>query len=131
MAGARLGEWLGFSSGEAGVEAMRRARRGGLRPFLVRFYDEDEAPHAMQDAAFRGRAMFLGVEGVAAVTAPEFEAAIRICEERGGQRPGTAAAPAWLGRRLHVSALGTRPATPGPSARRHDAPPARAQATRR
>jgi alkyldihydroxyacetonephosphate synthase len=113
IAGARLLESLRFESVDAGVEAMRLVMRVGLRPFLVRFYDEDEAPHAMQDATFRGCAMFLGVEGVAAVAAAEFEAAIRICEECGGQRLGPAAAEAWLRRRFDFSTIENRLATPG------------------
>ena len=113
LAELRLVESLRFDSVETGVEAMRLVMRGGLRPFMVRFYDEDEAPHAMQDAAFTGCALFLGVEGVAAVAAAEFEAAIRICEERGGQRLGPAAAEAWLGRRFDFSTIENRLATPG------------------
>jgi len=113
VAESRHVESLHFESVAAGVEAMRLVMRVGLRPFLVRFYDEDEAPHAMQDAAFKGCAMFLGVEGVAAVAAAEFEVAIRICEARGGQRLGPAAAEAWLGRRFDFSTIENRLATPG------------------
>jgi alkyldihydroxyacetonephosphate synthase len=110
---SRLLESLRFDSVEAGVDAMRVVMRRGLRPFLVRFYDEDEAPHAMRDPAFGGCAMFLGVEGVAAVAAAEFEAAIQICEARGGQRLGPAAAEAWLERRFDFSTVENRLATPG------------------
>ena len=113
FAESRLVESLRFDNVAAGVEAMRLVMRGGLRPFLVRFYDEDEAPHAMQDAAFKGCAMFLGVEGLAAVAPAEFQAAIRICEEGGGQRLGPAAAVAWLGRRFDFSTIENRLATPG------------------
>jgi alkyldihydroxyacetonephosphate synthase len=113
LAESRLVESLRFEGVEAGVEAMRLVMRGGLRPFLVRFYDEAEAPHAMQDSAFKGCAMFLGVEGLAAVAPAEFEAAIWICEERGGQRLGPAAAEAWLGRRFDFSTIENRLATPG------------------
>jgi alkyldihydroxyacetonephosphate synthase len=113
LAESRHLDSLRFDSVEAGVEAMRLVMRGGLRPFLVRFYDEDEAPHAMLDAAFKGCAMFLGVEGPAAVAAAEFETAMRICEEHGGQRLGPAAAEAWLGRRFDFSTIENRLATPG------------------
>ena len=106
-------ESLRFESVEAGVEAMRLVMRGGLRPFLVRFYDEDEAPHAMQDAAFKGCAMFIGVEGVAPIAAAEFEVAMRICEAGGGQRLGPAAAESWLGRRFDFSTIENRLAIPG------------------
>jgi alkyldihydroxyacetonephosphate synthase len=113
LAESRLVESLRFDSVEAGVEAMRLVMRGGLRPFLVRFYDEDEAPHAMLDAAFKGCVLFLGVEGPAAVAAAEFETALRICEERGGQRLGPDAAEAWLGRRFDFSTIENRLAMPG------------------
>jgi alkyldihydroxyacetonephosphate synthase len=57
--------------------------------------------------------LFLGVEGPAAVAAAEFETAMRICEERGGQRLGPAAAEAWLGRRFDFSTIENRLAMPG------------------
>ena len=113
LAESRHVESFRFESVEAGVEAMRLVMRGGLRPFLARFYDEDEAPHAMQDAAFTGCAMFIGVEGVAPIAAAEFEVAIRICEACGGQRLGPAAAEAWMGRRFDFSTIENRLAAPG------------------
>jgi alkyldihydroxyacetonephosphate synthase len=110
---ARFLDSLRFPSVEAGIDAMRLIMRRGLRPFLVRFYDEDEAPHALQDAAFEGCAMFLGVEGAAEVAAAEFEAASQICADCGGERLGPAPVEAWLGRRFDFSTVENRLATPG------------------
>jgi alkyldihydroxyacetonephosphate synthase len=63
LGGHRVLEALAFGRVEAGLEAMRRVMREGLRPFLVRFYDEAESRHAMREEDFGGCAMFLGFEG--------------------------------------------------------------------
>ncbi len=70
-------ETLRFDSVGQGVTAMQLIMRAGLRPFLLRFYDVDEARHAMQDDRLEGCAMFLGVEGLRAVAEAEFDAAGR------------------------------------------------------
>ena len=41
-------ETVRFDSVEQGVAAMRLITRAGLRPFLIRFYDDDEARHAIR-----------------------------------------------------------------------------------
>jgi alkyldihydroxyacetonephosphate synthase len=102
-----------FDTVEAGVEAMRQITREGLRPFLVRFYDPDEARHALQDPGFDGCAMFLGVEGPRGVAEAEFAEAMRICEAQGGRSCGPAAAEAWMGRRFDFSTIEKQLAIPG------------------
>jgi alkyldihydroxyacetonephosphate synthase len=106
-------EALRFETVEAGVGAMRRIMRAGLRPCLVGFYDRDEAPQALQQPAFDGCAMFLGVEGVRAVAEAEFAAALDICHEHGGRSLGPAAAEAWMDRRFDFSAVENLLATAG------------------
>ena len=106
-------ETLRFDRVEQGVAAMRLIMRAGLRPFLIRFYDADEARHAMQDDRFEGCAMFLGVEGVRAVAEAEFDAAVAICEAQGGLALGPAAAESWMLRRFDFSAVENLLARPG------------------
>ena len=98
---------------EQGVAAMPLIMRAGLRPFLIRFYDADEARHAMQDSRFEGCAMFLGVEGVRAVAEAEFDAAATICAAQGGHALGPAAAEAWMLRRFDFSTVENLLARPG------------------
>lgn len=109
----RVAEAVRFGDVASGLEAMRRMTRAGLRPFLVRLYDEDEAPLAMNDGAFGGCAMFLGSEGVPAVAEAEQHAALTYCAELGGERLGPDAAGRWLDHRYDVSALETMLRHPG------------------
>lgn len=113
LAEARHLETLRFETVETGIEAMRLVMRDGLRPFLVRFYDQDEARHAMVDPDFQGCVMFVGVEGRAVVATAEFEAALRVCQACGGGRLGPAAAEAWMRRRFDFSTIENRLAEPG------------------
>jgi alkyldihydroxyacetonephosphate synthase len=110
----RLLEALRFETVDAGVAAMRRITRAGLRPFLVRFYDRAEAPYAMADRHFEDSCvMFLGVEGVAAVASAEMTAALDICAGQEGQRLGSAPVEAWMARRFDFSSVEHVLQTPG------------------
>jgi len=109
----QLLETLRFAAVEAGVSAMRMITRAGLRPFLVRFYDQDESRYAAGDASFDGCAMFLGVRGLRGVAAAEMSAALDICERNGGLRLGPAGAEAWMTRRFDFSAVESVLRSPG------------------
>ena len=98
-------ETLRFPDVAAGLDAMQVMFQKGLRPFLVRFYDEDESRHAMRDVAFDGCTMFLGVEGVHALAEAEFAVALSLCEGFGGQRLGPQAVEAWWARRFDFSTV--------------------------
>lgn len=105
LAETRLFETLAFPSVEAGVEVMRLVMRQGLRPFLVRFYDPVEARHAMKDPGFDRCVMFLGFEGLEAVARAEFDAALALAGEYGGERLGPQAVQAWMERRFDFSGV--------------------------
>jgi alkyldihydroxyacetonephosphate synthase len=109
----RLFEALKFDSVKAGTTAMRKFMRVGLRPFLVRFYDEDEANHAMQDKSFDSCVMFLGFEGVKAVAEAEYDAVMEICAAEGGQKIGPAPVEAWMRRRFDFSTVENLLSQPG------------------
>jgi alkyldihydroxyacetonephosphate synthase len=109
----RLLEALRFEAVEAGVGAMREITRAGLRPFLLRFYDPDEAPYAMVDPGFDGCAMFVGVEGLARLAPAELDATLEICARHGGRRLGPAAVEAWMRRRFDFSAVENLLLAPG------------------
>jgi alkyldihydroxyacetonephosphate synthase len=101
----RLLEALRFDGLEAGIGAMRHITRAGLRPFLLRFYDPQEAHYAMVDPEFDGCAMFVGVEGLTRAASAEFDAILEICERQGGRRLGPAAVEAWMDRRFDFSGV--------------------------
>src|ERR671933_2321022 len=60
----RLFATVSFERIAAGIAAVRRMMRLGLRPFLVRLYDEDEARHLMEGGEVPGNVLLLGFEGV-------------------------------------------------------------------
>lgn len=98
-------EAITFDGVEAGLEVMRKFMAIGLRPFLVRFYDVDEARHAMQDRSFDKCVMFLGFEGIEGVAKAEYAATIDICKAHGGELIGPAAVEAWMDRRFDFSTV--------------------------
>ena len=109
----RIFEAVMFNSVEAGVTVMRNIMRSGIRPLLVRFYDFDEARHAMQDKSFSKCIMFLGFEGIKSVALAEYEATANLCAAEGGVKIGAAPAEAWMNRRFDFSTVENLLAEPG------------------
>jgi alkyldihydroxyacetonephosphate synthase len=105
LAEQRLFEAVLFDNVEAGLTAMRKIMRASLRPFLVRFYDEDESRHVIRAGSFTGCVMFLGFEGLAAVAQAEYEAGMVICRAEGGEAMGADAVLAWMERRFDFSVV--------------------------
>ena len=101
-------EALRFEQLEDGLAVMRLIMRAGLRPFLVRYYDEDESRHAMVDRAFQGNAMYLGFEGIEAVAQAEYAAALEIAAPYRPLLLGPAAVEAWMARRYDFSTVEAR-----------------------
>ncbi|WP_419779781.1 FAD-binding oxidoreductase [Maridesulfovibrio sp.] len=101
----RILEAITFDSVQDGVDVMRIITREGLKPALVRYYDFEEAKHAMQDKEFDKCVMFLGFEGVEAVAKAEYEACMDICAKFNGKKIGPDAVEAWRGRRYDFSTV--------------------------
>lgn len=97
----------------SGVAAMRAISQSGLRPFLVRFYDADEAAHAVAGAGVRTPVLFLGSEGLTGVSVAEHTAAATIVTARGGTSMGAAPVEAWMARRFDFSTVESLLAEPG------------------
>ena len=98
-------EAVTFDSVEAGVKVMRLIMRRGLKPSLVRYYDFDEARHAMQDKSFDKCVMFLGFEGVESVAKAEYEAVMDLCSAEGGVKIGAQPVEGWRKRRYDFSTV--------------------------
>lgn len=113
IAEKRIFQSLAFPDVESGLAAMKEIMQSGLRPFLVRFYDSDEARHAMQDKTFSSPAMFLGFEGLQGVALAEYNAGMEICARHGAAALGPEAALAWMDRRFDFSTVENRLSTPG------------------
>jgi alkyldihydroxyacetonephosphate synthase len=105
LAEFRCFEAVWFSHLTSGLDAMRLIMRAGLRPFLMRLYDEGEAPYAMQNPDFSDCVLFLGFEGVQVVAEAEYAACMRICQEEGGQKIGSEPVEHWMKRRFDFSAI--------------------------
>jgi alkyldihydroxyacetonephosphate synthase len=106
-------EALRFPGVEAGVTAMRQIMRAGLKPFLLRFYDEDEARHAMRDKQFDSCVMFTGFDGQQRVTDAEYDVCMEICAAQGGMPVGSDAVESWMLRRFDFSTVENLLAKPG------------------
>lgn len=94
-----------FPNLTAGIRAMREVMQAGLRPFLVRLYDEDEAWHAMKRPGYRQVVLFLGTEGERGVAEAEFSACANACAQLGAKDIGPAPVEAWMNRRFDFSAV--------------------------
>ena len=105
---ARLLEAVRFASVDAGLDAMRSIMQAAIRPFVLRFYDQDESRHVLHDAAFRGCVMFLGCEGVTEIAEAEQRAALGRCSAHGGTPIGAEPVAAWMERRFDFSAVENR-----------------------
>lgn len=109
----RIFEAFTVPSVAAGLSAMRQISQAGLRPFLVRFYDIDEAAHAVPDKPATAPVLFLGHEGLADVAAAEHTAATAIVTALGGTSMGAAPVEAWMRRRYDFSTVEKLLAEPG------------------
>jgi len=109
----RIFETLCFPTVTTGLQAMRKIMRVGLRPFLLRFYDEDESRYAMRDSSFNGCAMFLGCEGLEPVARAEHMACLAYCQAEGAELHGPDAAIGWMGRRFDFSTVENLLVEPG------------------
>jgi alkyldihydroxyacetonephosphate synthase len=101
----RVFEAIRMPSVRAGLVVTREAMARGLRPFLVRFYDADEARHAMQDESCDAPVLFLGTEGVRAVAEAEHAALVEIAHGHGGESVGPDPVVEWMERRFDFSAV--------------------------
>jgi len=106
-------ETVEFGDVASGLAAMRAITRAGLKPFLVRFYDVDEARHAMRDPGYDRCVMFLGCEGMQPLAEAEHALVTGLCVEHGGRPVGPAGAEGWMGRRYDFSAVENVLAEPG------------------
>jgi alkyldihydroxyacetonephosphate synthase len=101
----RIYEAITFDSIEAGINVMQKIIRLGLRPFLVRLYDIDEARHAMQVKSFSKCVMFLGFEGPKSVAIAEHKVVMNLCAAEGGEKIGPQPVQSWMESRFDFSTV--------------------------
>lgn len=96
-----------------GLAFMREQASLGLRPFLVRFYDTEEARHAMVDPTFETPVLFVGSRGIDRMARTELEVLTELAVRHGGTALGPDGAQGWFGRRFDFSTVENLLATPG------------------
>ncbi len=110
---AQLVQTFAMPDVRAGLGFLREQSALGLRPFLVRFYDTEEARHAMSDPRFASPVLFVGSRGVERMARAEFETLTEVAVQFGGQALGPAGVEGWLARRFDFSAVEQLLAQPG------------------
>jgi alkyldihydroxyacetonephosphate synthase len=96
-----------------GIEVMREQALLGLKPFLLRLYDTDEARHAMADPTIDHPVLFVGTRGPQEIADAEAAVLHRLVTGRGGRALGPEGTTAWMGRRFDFSTVENLLAQPG------------------
>lgn len=96
--------WI-LPSVESGVDALRAIYQAGIRPTLMRFYDQAETAHAVPALRTDGCALFLTHDGIAEIASAEHAASSAIVESFGGTSIGADPVRAWYSRRFDFSAV--------------------------
>ncbi len=96
--------WL-MPSVNSGIVAMREIMQSGIRPSLVRFYDEAEAQFAVPNLEVNKCVLFLTHEGLTSISKAEHLESSKIVEASGGVTLGSIPVENWYKRRFDFSAV--------------------------
>ena len=96
--------WL-MPNVNSGIVAMREIMQSGIRPSLVRFYDEAEAQFAVPDLEVNKCVLFLTHEGLTSISKAEHLESSKIVEASGGVTLGSIPVENWYKRRFDFSAV--------------------------
>lgn len=110
---AQLVQTFAMPDVAAGLAFMREQASLGLRPFLLRFYDTEEARHAMADPTFDSPVLFVGSRGVPEMVETELRVLTQLALGHGGRAIGPEGTLQWLSRRFDFSAVERSLAEPG------------------
>jgi len=101
----QLLQTFAMPSVRSGLAFMREQASLGLRPFLIRLYDLEEARHAMVDPSTSTPILFLGCRGNSRMAHTELSVLSELVEKHGGTALGAAGAEAWMARRFDFSGV--------------------------
>ena len=96
--------WL-MPSVNSGIVAMREIMHSGIRPSLVRFYDEIEARYAIPSLKIDKCALFLTHEGIESIAKAEHDESTKILKSLGAESLGSTPVEDWYNRRFDFSAV--------------------------
>lgn len=96
-----------FPNTEAGLEAVRLIVQGGIRPALIRLYDEHEAAPRLEALGMApGRPLLLiGFDGPRRLVSVQRELAREVCQRQGGVYLGIRPGKQWLENRFSTAVL--------------------------
>lgn len=99
----------------AALDVLRELYQQGVRPFLVRLYDQQEASHVLAGSGtdFPPALLLVGSEGVPAVANAEFAHIEARLETAGAASLGADPVHRWLDKRFDFSAVENLLAEPG------------------
>ena len=96
--------WL-MPNVNSGIVAMREIMHSGIRPSLVRFYDETEARYAVPSLKVNKCVLFLTHEGLQSIAQAEHEESSKILKSLGAESLGDIPVEDWYKRRFDFSAV--------------------------
>ncbi len=107
IAEKRSFETYTFSNTESGLEAVRNFIQKGIKPAVIRLYDEVEAQHKIHKYGFeRGHALLiLGFEGLEEMVDLEQKIVHEICMAFGASHKGEKAAREWFETRFSTKKM--------------------------
>lgn len=110
---SRLTQAYAFNDLDSALDGVRDAFQKGLRPFLVRVYDQDEARHVTDDETFASSLLLIGCEGMEAVAIAEQAEIEQILALAGGMPLGNQLVNRWFEKRFDFSGVENLLAEPG------------------
>lgn len=96
--------WL-MPNVNSGISALREIMHSGIRPSLVRFYDEAEARYAIPSLNNNKCALFLTHEGLESIAKAEHAESSKILKLLGAESIGNVPVEYWYERRFDFSAV--------------------------
>lgn len=90
---------------QSGLNMMRKIMAAGMKPFLVRFYDAEEACHALGDRTQTRPVLFLGTEGYKRLAEAEMQVLEDIGAEHNGRIMGPKPVESWMRHRFDFSTI--------------------------
>jgi alkyldihydroxyacetonephosphate synthase len=96
---------------DAGIAVLREQAALGLRPFLLRLYDSDEARHVAADAD--QPLIIAGTQGPDAIARAELDALTQVVGKHAGTAAGPGPAQVWMRNRFDFSMVENLLAEPG------------------
>lgn len=101
----QLTEAFTIPSVPVGIELMRDITLTGIRPFLVRFYDPEEAQTVCPEVSDGHPVLFVGTQGLTSIANTEIIELRKLIEQVGGTSLGSKPVDRWMAKRFDFSGV--------------------------